>query len=181
MLASWLLLLVALATVVVFAIGPRTGKYRTLTVLSGSMRPLFDPGDSIIVRPVPLDDLRVGDVITYNIPVEDNRVVTHRVVKLTRQRGANPVVITKGDANNTRDSWEAQLQGSTAWVYERRIPKAGYVLRALRDTWMQRLSYVAIALFAIFALWRVWAPRPEDEDESEREDVDTDDRLEVAS
>jgi len=165
---SWLVLLVAFAAIMVFAIGPRTGEYRTLTVLSGSMRPLFDPGDSIVVRPVPIGELREGDVITYNIPVEDGRVVTHRIVKLTRTQGANPVVVTKGDANGAVDAWEAQLQGSTAWVYDRRIPKAGYALRALRDTWMQRLSYVAIGLFTIGALWRVWAPQRRD-DEAEEE------------
>jgi signal peptidase len=161
-LVSWVAVLVALAAITVFAIGPRTGKYRTLTVLSGSMRPTFDPGDSIIVTPVPLDDIKVGDVITYHIPVDDGRVVSHRIVSLKRTSETNPVVITKGDANATHDPWRAQLQGSTAWVMQGRVPKAGYVLRTLRDTWLQRISFGALELFAALALWRVWSPRDED-------------------
>jgi signal peptidase I len=46
----------ALVTVVAvvfvgIAVLPRLGLYRPLTVLSGSMRPTFDPGDLVIVRP----------------------------------------------------------------------------------------------------------------------------------
>ncbi len=160
--ASWLALLAAVAAIALFAIGPRSGQYRTLTVLSGSMRPTFDPGDVIVVRPVPLEQLKVGDAITYNVPVDDQHVVTHRIVEITRDGSPNPVVVTKGDANDARDPWEARLQGTTAWVYDRRIPKAGYALRTLRGTWVQRLSYVAIGLFALVALWKVWAPRREE-------------------
>lgn len=152
-------MLLAVAAIIVFAIGPRTGKYRTLTVLSGSMTPTFDPGDSIVVRPVPLDQLRKGDVITYNIPVGDGHVVTHRIVSIARKGGGNPVVVTKGDANQAVDDWEAQLQGSEAWVLETRIPKAGYAIRALRDTWLQRISIGALGIFALLALWRVWVPK----------------------
>ena len=131
--------------------------------------PGWSVGDVIVVRPVPFDELRKGDVITYNIPVEDNRVVTHRIVSI-RPMGRAVVVRTKGDANNAADDWDAVLQGSTAWRYERRIPKAGYVIQTLRGPWLQRLSYVAIGLFTILALWRVWAPqRPEPVDAEVRE------------
>src|SRR5438128_2158506 len=59
-----LLVLVA-ALFVGIALLPRLGLYRTETVLSGSMRPTFDPGDLIIVRPMPVEQVRVGDVISY--------------------------------------------------------------------------------------------------------------------
>jgi signal peptidase len=158
LLATWVLLLAAVAALAFFGIGPRTGKYRTLTVLSGSMVPTFDPGDSIVVAPVAFDRLRVGDVITYRIPVDDERVVTHRIVEIKRTGGSNPVVVTKGDANDERDSWEAQLQGSTAWVYRARVPKAGYVLHAVRGPALQVASIGALVLFGLLALWRVWRP-----------------------
>ena len=41
---------VALAVLAAAAVGPRLGLYRTETVLSGSMRPAFSPGDVIVVR-----------------------------------------------------------------------------------------------------------------------------------
>src|SRR5262249_42862971 len=97
------------AVLMVLGIGPRLGAYRTLTVLSGSMRPTFNPGDVIVVRPLPLHALRVGDVITYSVPIADRRVETHRIIRIVHG-GANPTVITKGDANNAPDPWEATLQ-----------------------------------------------------------------------
>ncbi|MEW6473982.1 MAG: signal peptidase I [Actinomycetota bacterium] len=79
-------------------LGPHTGRYRTLTVLSGSMRPTMPEGSVAIVIPVPPAEIRPGDVITYNIPVGDRRVVTHRVVEIV-EGGDHPVVRTQGDAN----------------------------------------------------------------------------------
>lgn len=158
MVASWVLVLAAIAAIAFFAVGPRTGKYRTLSVLSGSMRPTFDPGDVIVTKPVPLSEVRKGDIITYRIPEDDRRVVTHRVVSIKRTDGANPVIVTKGDANGSVDPWKAQLQGSTAWVMQGRVPKAGYAIHMLRGQGLQIASIGALVIFALLALWRVWAP-----------------------
>ena len=70
-----------------------------------------------------------------------------------------PVAGKTGTSNDERDAWQARLQGTTAWVYDRRIPKAGYVLQTIRGPMLQHVSYAALALFVVAALWRVWAPR----------------------
>src|SRR5207244_9657418 len=41
----------SLAVLLLLAIFPRTGAYRTLTFFSGSMRPAFAPGDLVVARP----------------------------------------------------------------------------------------------------------------------------------
>ena len=64
-----------------------------------SMRPLFRPGDRILFVPCRIEDLRRGDVIIFNAPDREERVV-HRVVTTGRVS-----VRTKGDANLGVDSW----------------------------------------------------------------------------
>src|SRR5690242_8956323 len=57
---STLSLVLAVVAVVAFAIGPRTGLWRTVTILTGSMVPTFAPGDVIISTPMPTTELREG-------------------------------------------------------------------------------------------------------------------------
>ena len=65
-------LVLGLALAVLFLLGllPHTGWYRTETVLSGSMRPTFAPGDLVVVTPERIADVRVGQMISYHIPLE---------------------------------------------------------------------------------------------------------------
>jgi signal peptidase I len=104
--------LVACAALVGLGLLPRTGWYRPVTVLSGSMKPAFAPGDMVVVTPEPLRDVRVGQIISYRIPIGDHHIQTHRVVKIVRG-GAHPLVRTKGDANDGADPWTAELHGTT--------------------------------------------------------------------
>ena len=76
-------------------IGPRTGLYRTVTVLSGSMRPHIPAGAVLVETPMPGRDPRVGQVVTYAIPVDDHRIVTHRVVGIV-SGGRSPGVRDEG-------------------------------------------------------------------------------------
>jgi signal peptidase len=166
-LALRLALVAALAVFVLLALLPHTGLYRPETVLSGSMKPYFSPGDMIIVTPEPSRDVRAGQVISYHIPVGDHHVQTHRVVQVLRG-GEHPVVRTKGDANDAGDPWTARLDGSTAWRVRLVVPKLGWMVTWLRDPLIRLLTvFVAPALFALIALWRIWG----DTDPSEPEEA----------
>ena len=140
---------------------PRLGFYRPLTVLSGSMRPVFAPGDVVVVTPERLRDLRAGQIITYQIPISDHHVETHRVVRILRG-GDHPVVITKGDANRTADPWKAQLRGDKVWRYRFRIPLLGRAIVVLREPLAHKLTVlllpVLLALYWLVGIWR----RPEE-------------------
>jgi signal peptidase len=138
------------------ALLPRLGLYRPLTVLSGSMRPTFDPGDLVIVRPEPVSSVRVGQVISYSVPVGEHQVETHRVIRVLRG-GAHPIVQTQGDANNWRDPWTAQLQGPTAWRLTTVIPYGGYAINALRGRTAHLLTVVvAPVLLCLLLLAQLW-------------------------
>jgi signal peptidase I len=159
---QWSLLCLAAAAAIGMGVLPHLGVYRTLTVLSGSMVPTFRPGDIVVVRPEPMRDLRVGQVITYQVPVGARQVETHRVIRILRGRGTNqPVIQTQGDANSAPDPWTAQLDGTTVWHLEAVVPKAGYALSALRGRFFQLFSILVVpGLFAVVALRRLWASPP---------------------
>ena len=147
-----------LALAVLFLLGllPHTGWYRTETVLSGSMRPTFAPGDLVVVTPERIADVRVGQMISYHIPVDDHHVQTHRVIAVVR-RGGQTFVRTKGDANNARDPWLARLNGTTAWQVRAVVPKAGWGIVWLRSPSVRRLAvFGAPLLLALLGLWRIW-------------------------
>jgi len=146
----------------VFVVGgvlPRLGVYRPVTVYSNSMQPTFNAGDMILVTHKPPSRVRVGDVITYAIPIGDRHTESHRIVKII-ERGTHPVVVTKGDANHEMDPWNAKLTGSAIWVYRARIPYLGYAVIALRMPFVRVLCLVMLPLLlAAFAVARIWGYR----------------------
>ncbi len=60
-----------------FAIG-----YRPFVVTSGSMRPSIEPGAIILIKKVDMQDLNVGDTITFSR--EGNVYTTHRIVAIKK-------------------------------------------------------------------------------------------------
>lgn len=140
------------------AIGPQTGLYRPVTVLSDSMAPTFSRGDLIVATPQPVESLRVGQVITFSIPVGDHRVETHRVVEILAG-GVTPVVRTKGDANDGVDPWNAQLSGDRAWTVAATVPKLGWLIVNMRDPRIRMLAlFIVPVLLVMRVLVRIWFP-----------------------
>jgi signal peptidase len=153
----------ALLALVLLGLLPNIGWYRTETVLSGSMKPYFSPGDIVVVTPEPTREVRVGQVISYHIPVGDHHVQSHRVIEFVRG-GDHPLVRTKGDANASPDPWTARLNGGTAWQVRTVVPKAGWAIVWLRTPAIRRLTIFAVPLLlAILGLWRIWGTSRDDE------------------
>jgi signal peptidase I len=125
------------------------------------MRPSMPEGSVIVTTPMPASRVRVGDVITYRIPVEDRRVVTHRVIEIVRG-GDRPVVRTQGDANQEPDTWTAELKGDTVWTARATVPRAGYVLEWLRQPQARQLLVLGIPLLlVVLLLGDIWRRSPE--------------------
>jgi len=80
----------------------RFGKYQLYAVEGGSMEPNIKKGSVIIISPTETENLRVGDVITFTSPSDNETVVTHRIVKINE--GDEITFITRGDANNADDN-----------------------------------------------------------------------------
>ncbi|MGY1688554.1 signal peptidase I [Geodermatophilus sp. SYSU D01105] len=160
--------LVAVAVVAFagLALGPHLLGYRTMTMLTGSMAPAIDPGDVVISTPLDVSDVTAGMVITYHIPIDDHRVVTHRVTDVTHAPDGTVTVHTQGDANDDPDPWAAVLQGDTAYQVQAVIPEIGHLITALRTPWVSHLLvYGAPALLAGWLLLTIWRPTETDEDD----------------
>lgn len=153
---SQLAALLSVLTLLVLGVGPHTGAYRPVTVLTQSMKPTMPAGSVVLVTPIEPGTVRVGDVITYRIPVEDRRVVTHRVVEIL-ERGSAPVVRTKGDATDTVDSWTTKLTGGPVWKVRASVPYVGFGLRALQQPDVRRLTVTVLpGLLALSLLAQIW-------------------------
>lgn len=156
------MVVVALGAFLFLTVGPRVLGYQTSTMLTGSMAPLINAGDVVVTTPVPAPSIRVGDIITYHIPVEDKRIVTHRIIRLAISAEGTTTVRTKGDANAGADPWTAVLQGSTVHKHVFTIPYAGHAIRALREpVVLNALVYGAPAILVLGVLRSIWRRDPE--------------------
>lgn len=141
-------------------LGPRTGAYRTLTVLTGSMRPSMPPGSLVVVVPVDPSELAAGDVVTFEAPTPQRQVVTHRIVEIV-EPGAHPVIRTQGDANPAPDPWAARITAAPAWKVVLTAPAMGSAIRALRTPMVHTLTlYFVPALLLVWMLIMIWSRAP---------------------
>lgn len=155
-----LLFVVSVLVLLAMTVGPRVFGYRTATMLTGSMAPAINPGDVIVDTRVPATSVRVGQIITYHIPVQDHRVESHRVVWVGRSADGAVTVRTRGDANTADDPWTARLDEQTVWRVRSVVPFAGTVIRALRTPVVHvLLSAVLPALFLGWLLLSIWRPK----------------------
>ncbi|HET7399318.1 MAG TPA: signal peptidase I [Intrasporangium sp.] len=162
--ATTLALGVSAVAFLFLAVGPHVLGYQTATMLTGSMAPGIAPGDVVVSVPEAAEDVVVGDVLSYHIPVEDHRVETHRVTRVTRDAGGRVSIVTKGDANNGVDPWVATIEGDTVWKTRFVVPHVGSAIRALREPLVQRyVFWAALAALVPLVLWRIWRPSGEGE------------------
>lgn len=156
---TWSLLTAVVAVFVLLVVIPMTGAYRVSVVLSNSMAPKWHAGDMVVVTPQTAADVRVGQVISYNPPVEGRPSITHRVIAVT-EPGPHPIVTTKGDANDTADEWgPVRLASDRVWLVRGSIPQAGHVLAFLQGQALALLTTVLAPIaFLVVILVRIWRP-----------------------
>ena len=152
------------------AVGPHVLDYRTMTMLTGSMAPSIQPGDVVVSTPLDVENVTEGMVITYHIPIDDHRVVTHRVVDVQRSADGTVTVRTQGDANDAPDPWTAVLTGDTAYQVQAVVPEIGHLITALRNPTLSTLfvQLVPVAL-GVWMLLGIWRPTRGDDDDAPTE------------
>ncbi len=123
--------------------------FRYYTVLTDSMKPEFITGDMVIVRLKNADSINVGDIITFNPSSGSEAYLTHRVTqKIDDYEGSGITCFrTKGDANNTEDSFLIDEERVIGTV-EFHIPKLGTVVRFIQLRW-----YFIVPLLLLIVLF----------------------------
>ena len=115
-------LVVLIVLCAVFLMGTRLLGYQCYTVISGSMEPEYMVGDLIYVKDVDVNQIQVGDDITFVLN-EDLVVATHRVVGIDAEKQH---FYTKGLANESADTEPVHFK-NVIGVPQFSIPKLGYV------------------------------------------------------
>ncbi len=129
-------------------------------IMGGSMSGTYDLGSVVFSEVVPVEELEVGDVITYVPPADSGitTLVTHRIVDID---GAE--FRTQGDANPAVDPWTFQLTSGTQARVVHHAPYVGFAFMALADrgTRMAVIGIPAaiIALLSLTELLRAMRPR----------------------
>jgi signal peptidase len=101
---GWIALALVIIILAFVVVTSRKG-WQFAAVLSGSMVPDFKVGGLVVIKPVDVSTLKVGDVISFMAPeVSDNTAICHRIIAIQYQKGVE-FFQTKGDANNSPDQF----------------------------------------------------------------------------
>ena len=117
---------------VAYGAGVNNGLYKLILVTSDSMSPIFYSGDLIMIVKVDSDQVKVGDIVTFQ--TKNRELLTHRVVEI-KEDGE---FVTKGDASEEADVW------SDGWKLEKvttkyitRIPVIGHFIVWMKGLFVQ--------------------------------------------
>jgi len=140
--------------------GHVTGRFRLAPVLSGSMSPTIPTGSLVMAEPVAKTDLRVGDVLLFNAPIDGRPLVMHRIHDRTVRHG-DPVFHTKGDANDAPDAWTIRVKGTRAWRVVHATPYLGTVVGWIGHVGARMTVLVGgVSMLLLWGLSIIWGKQP---------------------
>lgn len=157
--AGGLTLVVAAGFAAVMLVPALLGLQRYV-ITGASMTGTYDRGSLVFSEVVAVDELQVGDVITYRPPRPSgwDGLITHRIVAIDEDRRGRPVLRTKGDANESRDPWRFVLSGDRQARAVAGVPYLGFAFAALgiREVRMALIGIPALLVAAglLAGLWR---------------------------
>ena len=127
---------------------------RPLTVLTQSMEPALPPGTLLVIRPTAPQDVRVGDVLTYQIESGKPAVVSHRVTSKTLGPDGSVLFTTQGDANDVEDPPVQAVQVvGTLWYS---VPLLGWVNNVVSGDLRARVVPFVVGALFLYAGWQVF-------------------------
>lgn len=131
------------------------------TIVGGSMEPAIPLGSLVVVQPRELNDIRVGDVITYQLESGEATVATHRVVGEGVVGDGERVLVTQGDANDSADI-EPVRAPQVRGVLLYSIPLLGWMnvlISGELRMWVVPVISGALLLYAAWMFVSAWRNR----------------------
>lgn len=135
--------LLVMVAVVALHIAPHFG-WEVACIRSGSMSPVLQRGDMVILCPVDSRDIAVNDIIAFNPVTVGEENICHRVVAI-KQNGSLEFQ-TKGDAEPIQDPFQVppdKVIGRVVYA----APNLGYLIIFLRTIPGFLLSILMPGLF----------------------------------
>jgi signal peptidase len=120
-------IILLMAAAVLTFLAPHFG-WRVDTVFSGSMEPELKVGGVVVTRPVEAEDIKVGDIITFHSPLNEE-LISHRVIAVEDESLFH--FQTKGDVNEDADPFVVPAQNVVGKVCLH-IPYFGYVTQFVK-------------------------------------------------
>ena len=146
-------MIVCIIILMAFAIVQRTTNNRgsilgikVFTVITGSMIPVYNIGDILIVKEVAPENIKVDDDIVYQGEkgTVRNKTITHRVLKIEEKEDGNYSIITKGVANLAKDPEINQTQVLGKVIFK--IPIISFILKIITNIYVLILIPVIILI-----------------------------------
>lgn len=151
------------------AILNKTGKslfgFRAYIITTESMKPHINSGDIIVIKKVKKKKLETGDVISFK---QEDGIITHRIVEVTKNEQGDTEYVTKGDNNNVEDERKVkydEIQGRKII----RIPFFGKIIVLLQDE-----VYIILIIILILLIY-LHTQKLEDKDRVRREKKEKED------
>lgn len=149
---SWLVILGISALLCAAVLIPRVAGATPYTILTGSMQPQLPPGTMVVVKPRPIEQIGIGEVITYQLKSGEPTVVTHRVVSVAINGKGERTLTTQGDANNTVDAMPVrpvQVKG-VLWYS---VPHLGHVTTRINNAQRDVVLYGVITILFLYSAY----------------------------
>ncbi len=140
------------------------------------MEPGYPPGTLVIVKPINVDDINIGTVITYQLVSGQPEVVTHRVVQIVQPNlpGGDKSFITKGDANSQADQAAVkpiQVRGAVWYA----VPWVGWINNLVNGDMRSVIIPVVAGVLFLYGGWLIVSNRLEKRRKRLREEREAED------
>ncbi len=142
--------------------------YRSIMVLTGSMEPTMMTNSIAITKEVEtLDDIQVGDIVTYHITDEEG--ITLRITHRIHEIGQDGNIYTKGDNNSTVDRYVLTIENIDSKV----IYIMNWVAAIIAILQTPNGQFYAFCMLTSFCLmcfaYKFWFSKEKDEADLEKE------------
>lgn len=144
--------------------------YRVFTIATGSMEPVYNISDVILVKEANFEDLSVDDDITYMGEVGDfkDKIVTHRIKEINKDNGT---LITQGVANEFQDPEVKKSQ--VLGIVERKLVLFSFLTGLTRNKiGFYFLIFVPLVLVIFLEIADLFTKGKDEDDEDEAKEDD---------
>ncbi len=146
------LMILVLVPIIYVSLSIISGSMKIFVVLSESMVPVMSVGDAILITNMMPENIKVGDIIAFDLDGDGNTVVSHRVVDIKNNDNINNGNIsfqTKGDNVQNKDPFvvdSKKLIGKAIF----KLPYAGYLTKFSRKPILFLIFSIIPSIIIIF-------------------------------